>query len=65
MALELVSRNTSAEDQLEAEIKAVRQRMQWADDARVQRIYADAMAKLIALRSPETVARMERRMGIS
>lgn len=49
---------------LEREISAVYARVLTSRDRRVQRVLVGAMGRLIALRSPEQIARMERERGL-
>ena len=49
---------------LEREISAIYARVLVVQDRRIQRALVGAMGQLIALRSPEQIARMEREKGL-
>ena len=49
---------------LECEISAIYSRVLAVRDRRIQRVLVGAMGQLIALRSPDQVARMERERGL-
>lgn len=49
---------------LEQEIIEVRARMLAATRSDVQHIYADCLSRLVSLRSPDQVARMEAEKGL-